>query len=195
VAERLIRITTALAVLAVAVIAAIISYRHAYELVRSHGESGATARLVPFTVDGLIWAASMVILDATRRNRHVPPLAGWSLGVGIVATIGANLAHGLGHGPVGALVSAWPAVALVGSYELCMLVIRPTREAAEPAVHVAQSTNAPVVAPDAPPAPVDAPSLEQAVRERYNAGASQRAISRDLNIDRRRVKRIVEQSA
>jgi hypothetical protein len=31
--DRLIRITTGLAVLAVAVIAAIISYRHAYELV------------------------------------------------------------------------------------------------------------------------------------------------------------------
>jgi hypothetical protein len=36
----------------------------------------------------------------------------------------ANLAHGLGHGPVGVLVSAWPAVALVGSFELLMLLIR-----------------------------------------------------------------------
>src|SRR4051795_5395517 len=80
--DRLIRITTALAVATVAAVAAIISYRHAYELVRSHGESGATARLVPFTVDGLIWAASLVILDANRRNRPVPPLAAWSLGGG-----------------------------------------------------------------------------------------------------------------
>ena len=109
--DRLIRITTALAVVAVAVVAAIISYQHAYELVRSHGESGATARLLPFTVDGLIWAASMVVLDASRRNRPVPRLAAWSLGTGIVATVGANLAHGVGHGPVGALVSAWPALA------------------------------------------------------------------------------------
>jgi hypothetical protein len=40
--NRLIRITTALAVVAVAVavVAAVISYQHAYELVRSHGESG-----------------------------------------------------------------------------------------------------------------------------------------------------------
>ena len=37
--DRLIRITTALAVMAVAVVAAVISYQHAYELVRSHGES------------------------------------------------------------------------------------------------------------------------------------------------------------
>ena len=78
---------------------AVISYRHAYELVSTHGETGLTARLVPFTVDGLILAASMLILDANRRHQPVPPLARWCLGAGIVATIGANLAHGLGHGP------------------------------------------------------------------------------------------------
>ena len=114
--DRLIRITTALAV--VAAVAAVISYQHAFELVRSHGESGVTARLLPFTVDGLIWAASMVVLEASRRGQPVPRLAARSLGVSIVATVGANLAHGVGHGPVGALVSAWPALALVGSFEL-----------------------------------------------------------------------------
>jgi Protein of unknown function (DUF2637) len=191
-ADRLIRITTTLAVLTVAVIAAIISYRHAYELVRSHGESGLTARLVPFTVDGLIWAASMVILDANRRSRPVPPLAAWSLGVGIVATIGANLANGLGHGLIGALVSAWPAVALVGSYELCMLVIRPVHSVADtPAANDPLSSAPSVGRTNQPSAPVDAPLLEQAVRERFAAGASQRAISRELQIDRRKVRRII----
>jgi hypothetical protein len=125
VTDRLIRVTTALAVVTVAVVAAIISYQHAYELVRSHGESGVTARLLPFTVDGLIWAASMVVLDASRRNRPVPRLAAWSLGAGIVATVGANLAHGIGHGPLGALVSAWPALALVGAFELSPGVLSP----------------------------------------------------------------------
>ena len=38
--DWLIRITTALAVVAVAVVAAVISYQHAYELVRSNGASG-----------------------------------------------------------------------------------------------------------------------------------------------------------
>ena len=80
-------------------------------------------------MDGLIWAASMVVLDASRRNHPVPRLAKWSLGVGIVATIGANLAHGLNHGPIGALVSAWPALALVGSFELLMLLIRKHHQA------------------------------------------------------------------
>jgi peptidoglycan/LPS O-acetylase OafA/YrhL len=89
--DRLIRITTALAVAAVAAVAAVISYRHAYELVSTHGETGLTARLVPFTVDGLILAASMLILDANRRGRPVPALAHWCLAAGIVATICANL--------------------------------------------------------------------------------------------------------
>jgi hypothetical protein len=59
---------------AVALVAAIISYQHAYELVRSHGEAGVTARWLPFTVDGLIWAASMVVLDASRYH-GLPPAA------------------------------------------------------------------------------------------------------------------------
>jgi hypothetical protein len=60
VTDRLIRITTALAVVAVALVAAVISYEHTYELVRSHGESGVTARLLPFTVDGAMAAALRV---------------------------------------------------------------------------------------------------------------------------------------
>jgi hypothetical protein len=53
--------------------------QHAYELASSHGESGMTARLLPFTIDRLIWAASMVVLDASRRGQPVPRLAVWSL--------------------------------------------------------------------------------------------------------------------
>ena len=44
----------------------------------------------------------------------MPALAWWLLGLGIVATLAANIAHGLGQGAVGAVVGAWPAVALVG---------------------------------------------------------------------------------
>jgi hypothetical protein len=196
VTDRLIRIMTALAVIAVACVAAIISYQHAYELVSTHGEHGLTARLLPFTVDGLIWAASMVVLDASRRNQRVPPLAAWSLGTGIVATVGANLAHGLGHGPIGTLVSAWPALALVGSFELLMMLIRSTSRASVDHVpHTAGHELAPQAGHDAPPMAPDVPALEHTVRERYDAGHSQRAIAHDLKIDRRKVKRIVEQSA
>jgi DNA invertase Pin-like site-specific DNA recombinase len=40
-----------------------------------------------------------------------------------------------------------------------------------------------------------APDPEQVVRARHNAGHSQRAIARDLRIDRRKVKRIIDQAA
>src|SRR5713226_7594391 len=185
--DKLIRVTTAFAVAAVAAVAAAISYRHAYELVRSHGESGLTARLVPFTVDGLIWAASMLILDANRHNRPVPALARWCLGAGIVATIGANLAHGLGHGPLGALV---------GSFELLTTLIRTGHQAAaERSPNAVRYQAVPDVEQGGPPALAEAPSLEQTVRAWHEAGTSQRAIARELNIDRRKVKRIIDQSA
>lgn len=194
--DRLIRATTALAVATVAAIAAVISYRHAHELVSAHGESGMTARLVPFTVDGLILAASMLILDANRRSRPVPPLARWCLGAGIAATIGANLAHGLGHGPIGALVSAWPALALAGSFELLMTLIRTVHPA--PGTHGVSATlsqSAPLTDCDGPPALAEAPTLEHTVRSLHHAGRSQRAIARELNIDRRKVKRVLDHVA
>jgi hypothetical protein len=136
-ADRTIRWSTAAAVVGVAVVAAVVSYEHAYALVHAHGETGWTAHLIPLTVDGLIWASSMVMLDSARRKVPVPALARWLLGLGIAATLAANVAHGLGHGPVGAAVGAWPAVALVGSYELLMMIIRggqepETREAGSP---------------------------------------------------------------
>jgi Protein of unknown function (DUF2637) len=122
--DRLIRVTTALVVVGVAIVAAIVSYEHAYALVRAHGEDAWTARLVPLTVDGLIYSSSMVMLQSARGRAKVPALALWLLALGIVATLAANVMHGLGHGPIGAAVAAWPAVALVGSYELLMTLIR-----------------------------------------------------------------------
>ena len=80
IADPLIRITTALAVASVAAVAAVISYRHAYELVTTHGETGLTARPLPSITDRLILAAPMLILDARfalRRSRAAlaPPEA------------------------------------------------------------------------------------------------------------------------
>jgi hypothetical protein len=139
--DRVIRWSTAAAVIGVAVVAAVVSYEHAYGLVHAHGEIGWTARLIPLTVDGLIWASSMVMLDSARRGARVPvpALARWLLGLGIAATLAANVAHGLGHGPVGAAVGAWPALALVGSYELLMMIIRGAQLPGESAVAPAET--------------------------------------------------------
>ena len=122
--DRVIRVSTAVAVLAVAAVAAYVSYWHAYAVVRAHGETGVTARLEPATIDGLVYASSMVILYTARHRNPVPRLARWLLGLGIAATLTANMAQGWSHGPVGAAVAAWPAVSLVGSYELLVWLIR-----------------------------------------------------------------------
>jgi len=122
--DRAIRLSTAAAVLAVAGIAAYVSYGHAYAVVRAHGETGITARLEPATIDGLVYASSMVVLYAARHRVPVPCLARWLLALGIAATLTANMAQGWSHGLVGAVVAAWPAVSLVGSYELLVWIIR-----------------------------------------------------------------------
>jgi hypothetical protein len=113
-----------------------------------------------------------------------------------VATVGANLAHGVGHGPVGALVTAWPALALVGSFELLMMFIRTRRSArtgdAEPEL---RHQPAPQLEQGAPLELPVAPTVEQVVRPRYEAGQSQRAIAHELNIDRRKIMRIIDHAA
>lgn len=108
--DRAIRLSTAVAVLAVAGVAAYVSYWHAYAVVCAHGETGVTARLEPATIDGLVYASSMVNLYAARHRLPVPALARWLLALGIVATLAANMAQGWSHGPVGAVIAAWPAV-------------------------------------------------------------------------------------
>jgi hypothetical protein len=75
----------------------------------------------------------MVMLGSTRQKVPVPPLARWLPGLGIAATLAANVAHALGHGLSGAVVAAWPATALVGSYELLMVIIRSGRVPADTA--------------------------------------------------------------
>ncbi|HLI36610.1 MAG TPA: DUF2637 domain-containing protein [Streptosporangiaceae bacterium] len=146
-AERAIRWSTIAAVTGVAVVAGWVSYEHALAVVRVHGEGGAVAQVYPVTVDGLIYSASMVLLDAARRGVRAPGLARWLLAAGIGATLAANVAAGLHFGPVGAVVAAWPALALVGSYELLMLIIR---SSAAPTGAGETVPGAPGGVPDAP---------------------------------------------
>jgi hypothetical protein len=111
-------------VVVVAAIAAVISYGHAYELAVRYGEAGAIARALPLTVDGLIVTCSLVLLDSARRGQRAPVLAWFLLGCGVLATLGANVAHGLAHGPVGAVIAGWPALVAVGSFEMLARLVR-----------------------------------------------------------------------
>jgi len=125
--DKAIRTVTALVVTAVAAFAAVVSYSHIYDLARSHGETGAAARLLPLSVDGLILAASLLMLHEARAGRDAPRLAQLCLVAGVLATLGANIMFGAKFGPVGAMISAWPAASFIGSAELLMLMIRRSR--------------------------------------------------------------------
>ena len=125
--DRVIRFTTAAVVCAVAAFAAVVSYSHIYGLGRAHGQDGTAARLLPLSVDGLILAASLVLLHEARNGRDAPGLARFMLWLGIAATIGANIAYGAGYGLLGALISAWPAVAFIGTVEIATQQVRRAR--------------------------------------------------------------------
>jgi hypothetical protein len=163
--DNLIKWSTVLAVAAVAIVAGWVSYVHALDVVTAHGEHGALAHLYPGTIDGLIYSASMVLLDAARRDVKAPRLAYWLLGVGITVTLVANVLAGVAFGVLGAVVAAWPALALVGSYELLMAMIRRSRTVAEADtadVYPALDDTAQAVA-DVPVVPVPADSQSAAV--------------------------------
>jgi hypothetical protein len=175
-----IRFATAAVVCAVAAFAAVVSYSHIYGLGRAHGQDGTAARLLPLSVDGLILAASLVLLHEARNGRNAPRLARFMLWLGIGATIGANIAFGAGYGLLGALISAWPAVAFIGSVEIAMQQVRRSRAV----------TSGPAV----PQVPGD---VEQAVRAAYVASVvagqplSQRAMAERFGLSRRKVSQLV----
>jgi hypothetical protein len=178
----MIRFATAALVCAVAAFAAVVSYSHIYGLGRAHGQDGTAARLLPLSVDGLILAASLVLLHEARADRDAPRLARFMLWLGIAATIGANIAFGAGYGLLGGLISAWPAVAFIGAVEIAMQQVRRSR--------------APRAATSGPDVPGD---VEEAVRAAYAAslaaGAplSQRAMAERFGLSRRRVSQLVAQ--
>jgi hypothetical protein len=181
--DRVIRFTTAAVVCAAAGFAAVVSYSHIYGLGRAHGQSGTAARLLPLSVDGLILAASLVLLHEARNDRDAPGLARLMLWLGIAATIGANIAYGAGYGLLGALISAWPAVGFIGTVEIATQLVRRSR--------------GPRAATSVPTVPGD---VEQAVRAAYAASVaagaplSQRAMAERFGLSRRRAGQLVTQA-
>lgn len=96
-------VLAALPVGVVATIAGIVSYGHIVALgLRTH--QGHASYLLPFAVDFLIVAGSVILLAGSRL--------GWlCVGAGVIGTLFANLEYGLPYGWLSALVSTWPAAA------------------------------------------------------------------------------------
>jgi len=123
-ADRYIRLSTMLTVICIATFAAIISYEHIYDVSHTHGQTSLDARLLPLSVDGLILAASLTAFYASRNRLSVPFLARFALVLGIGATIAVNMIYGVKYGPLGAALSAWPAVSFIVAVELSIWVVR-----------------------------------------------------------------------
>jgi hypothetical protein len=116
--SSLVRVTTVCAVVVVAVIAAVVSYSHMQQLAASAGEDWRSW-LIPLSIDGLVVAASMVLL--TRRRNGLPGglLAWGALGAGVVASLAANMADARPD-VTAVLVAGWPAAAFTVAFELLL---------------------------------------------------------------------------
>jgi Protein of unknown function (DUF2637) len=150
--DRAIRAATAAVVTAVAAFAAVVSFSHIYDLGRVHGQSGTAARLLPLAVDGLILAASLVLLHEARNGRPAPALARFALWLGVGGTIAANGAYGWPYGPVGVVLSTWPGASFVIAVEMLMGLVRRSR--AVPSLVREEQFRAPSL-----PVPETAPAL------------------------------------
>jgi hypothetical protein len=146
--DWLVRWCAVLAVVAVAGVAGYVSYWHAVEVVTHHGERDVMGHLYPVVIDGIIVAASMVVLDAARHRERAPLLAWLLLGSGIGVTLAANVTYGVTFGLAGALWAAWPALGFVGCFELLMMLVRASarRSQAEPARTVPSTVPSTVIA-------------------------------------------------
>ncbi|SQE00140.1 conserved membrane hypothetical protein [Parafrankia sp. Ea1.12] len=148
-AERAIRITTVIAVATVAAVAGFVSYRHMRGVALQYGEDAMTSAVLPFSVDGLIVAASMTMLADRRAGRRRSWLSYTLLMLGACASLAANVLHAE---PTTAarIIAGWPPLALLGSYELLMRQIHPTsRRTARQQAAAAAPADVPTVDPQA----------------------------------------------
>lgn len=161
---RWVRITTLAAVSVVAAVAAIVSYVHMRELAIRAGEQWR-ADIIPLSADGLLVAASMVMLVRRRAGEPAGPLPWLGLVLGLTASLAANLAIADWSNLVSLAVSGWPPVALAVSFELLILVTRDQQQAST-------TSPGPAVEPAQPPAPAARPATPPKTRQRRDDAPS-----------------------
>jgi hypothetical protein len=112
--DRCIRLATVISVVLLAVIAAVVSFGHMRELALRHGEAQWSAALIPLSVDGMVVAASMSVLLASKTGGHGEWLPWTLLIVGSLASLAANVAVADAT-VISRLIAAWPWFAFVGA--------------------------------------------------------------------------------
>jgi hypothetical protein len=127
-ADRFIRFLMVAAVIMVAGVSFEISFNDIRSLVLSFGaQSNFIATIFPLCLDGMLGASNLTLLYCSRYDLNPPRLARFTLWAGILATLAANVTHGLEYNLGAGLVGAWPAIALTLSVELLVWVVRSSR--------------------------------------------------------------------
>jgi Protein of unknown function (DUF2637) len=206
---RWVRVVTVAAVSVVAAVAAVVSYVHMRELGIRAGEEWR-ADIIPLSADGLLVAASMVMLVRRRAGEKAGVLPWVGLVLGLSASLAANVAVADWTSMVSLAVSGWPPLALAVSFELLIMVTRDHRPARPGGVAdtrgasggaaadrsaPAETSAAPVSKPRArrsgssrkrtPRAarpPVDLAALEEPARELVAGGAGRGQLADELAI-------------
>jgi hypothetical protein len=156
-ANSAVRHTTTGAVIVVAGIAAVVSYSHMQQLADHAGE-GWRSWLIPVSIDGLVVAASMVLLARRRAGLAGGWLAWGALAAGVLASLAANMADARPE-ITAVLVAGWPAAAFAVVFELLLQQRRADRPG-----QVDRSGPNGQTAPDRRTAPVTVPGITAPVR-------------------------------
>ncbi len=117
----------------VALISAWSSYSHTVHVALACGERPEVAYALPFSVDGMLIVATIVMVDDRRRHANVRPIARLAFAAGVAASVAANVAAA--HPSLGArAVNAWPALALLLVVEMLARPGAPEAQAELPPV-------------------------------------------------------------
>jgi hypothetical protein len=147
-----IRVARNLSTGAVAAIALWSSYSHMVHVALHYGERPEVAYAMPFSVDGMLVVASVVMADDKRRAGRIRLIPRIAFTAGVAASVAANIAAA--HPSIGArVVAAWPALALLLVVEM---LARPQAHATEvPPACIAEVPPAPAASgvPQSPPEP------------------------------------------
>lgn len=151
---NLVTITSRATTAMVAGVAGFSSYRHIVEVAQRAGEHATVAAVLPLSIDGLIVVGTMAMVDDKRADRRPRLSARVALGVGVIATLAANIASAQPH-LMARMVAAVPAVAFLITVEVLARVGRkPSMDVSTP---MSTLPAAPVLQYDRPVGPEQAP--------------------------------------
>jgi len=198
------RVVTVAAVLLVATVAAIVSFEHMREVAARAGE-GWRAWLLPLSVDGLVVAASMVLLTRHRAGLPGGRLAWSALLGGVGASLAANVAAAE-PATTARVVAAWPALAFAVAFELLLQqrrmpaagpVVEPVERVVEdpPSPDLVVDVDEPVEpAPEVDPLAARAAELVDAAHAEGRP-AGRRTVARELGVTEYRAGQLLARTA